>query len=250
MIMFLVTLVILVGLGCSWRHFDKIFLKGTRHNKPLTATAGGYERWLESAKANRNNATVRNNHASMLKNEIEMKGVFKDVVKGSNKNNLSSPSCQPSVNVNLHATKTFDDDLYDHFKFIISKLTAKIKFDTSLTPAELVRFEVAVKVILAEAGVPISDERLAEFKQNKSSKTIDKIPETVGTPSDPFAALHGKKSTWDIDGMEDMNTTQFYEALNKRNADIRALLKANQDMPGGGTHEYLESLNNGLRSEE
>lgn len=45
----------------------------------------------------------------------------------------------------------FNDEMYDHMKFVISKLTDKIKSGISLTPQELERFSQSVDAILADA---------------------------------------------------------------------------------------------------
>jgi hypothetical protein len=47
----------------------------------------------------------------------------------------------------------FNDAQYDDLKYIIEKLTRKIKSDVSLTPEELIKFENAVEAVIADAGV-------------------------------------------------------------------------------------------------
>lgn len=134
----------------------------------------------------------------------------------------------------------FDDEIYEHLKFVISKLTAKIKSDVSLTPDELVRFKQAVDSIVADAigEIPPSENAsIAASNVAEKSTTKDNVPD----PSSPFSLMHGKTSTWEVDNMENMTTEEFYDAINKRNAEIRARLKASR--PRVETDDYFEHLN-------
>ena len=134
----------------------------------------------------------------------------------------------------------FDDEIYEHLKFVISKLTAKIKSDVSLTPDELVRFKQAVDRIVADAvgeSPPSENASIAASNVAVKSTTKDNVPD----PSSPFSLMHGKTSTWEVDNMENMTTEEFYDAINKRNAEIRARLKASR--PRVETDDYFEHLN-------
>jgi hypothetical protein len=46
----------------------------------------------------------------------------------------------------------FNDHIYNQLKFVIAKLTGKIKSDITMTPDELVRFETAIEEIIADSS--------------------------------------------------------------------------------------------------
>jgi hypothetical protein len=45
----------------------------------------------------------------------------------------------------------FDDATYSHMKYVIEKLTGKLRSDISLSPEELIRFKKSVEEIIADA---------------------------------------------------------------------------------------------------
>lgn len=144
----------------------------------------------------------------------------------------------------------FSDDMYEHLKFVISKLTNKIKSDVSLTESELTRFEESVDAILADAtGESISSVRKQSTTIIESPSTVSSIPIPSPTSrevnekpdTDSFSAFYGLGNTWNVEGMEDMTKEEYYEALNKRNAKIRAARRAETGRPMQ-TDDYLKSL--------
>ena len=46
----------------------------------------------------------------------------------------------------------FDDATYSHMKYVIEKLTGKLRSDISLSPEELIRFKKSVEEIIADAN--------------------------------------------------------------------------------------------------
>ena len=55
-----------------------------------------------------------------------------------------------------------------------------------------------------------------------------------------FAPFYGTGGTWNIEGMENMTTEEYYAAINKRNADIKA---ARKGLSGPNEADnYLSSL--------
>jgi len=155
-------------------------------------------------------------------------------------------STSASTTTKDRSNSPFNDEIYEHLKFVISKLTAKIKSDISLTPGELVRFKEAVDRIVADAVVgevppPSSsaeNDYIAAGNVAAKSTTRNDVPD----PSSPFSLMHGKSSTWEVDDMDSMTTEEFYDAINKRNAEIRARLKASR--PRIETEDYFAHLNN------
>ena len=45
----------------------------------------------------------------------------------------------------------FDDATYAHMKYVIEKITGKLRTDISLSPEELIRFNESVEEIIADA---------------------------------------------------------------------------------------------------
>ncbi|KAJ1438573.1 hypothetical protein B484DRAFT_444480 [Ochromonadaceae sp. CCMP2298] len=219
----------------------------------------------------------------------------------------------------------FDDELYEHLKFVIFKLTKKIKSEESMTAEELERFRHSISEILADAtgkamtiapisvatpvqssakapaakaqapaparaaavaapaparaavaapvparaapapgSTPAADTAPAAraFKSAPSAgvvpgsgpvpmvgKEVSSKPKTIAAaedgeeadPNDPFAMLHGMKSTWDVPDSDSMTTEQYYAAINKRNTIIRKKLN---DGIGGAqiVDDYMSSL--------
>lgn len=153
---------------------------------------------------------------------------------------------QPVLSISDSSDAPFSDDMYEHLKFVITKLTNKIKSDVSLTDIELVRFEESVDAILADAtGESISSVR--KPTTTESSSTISPLssptsPEVNEKPvTDSFSAFYGLGNTWNVPGMDDMTKEEYYEALNKRNAEIRAARRAETVRPMH-TDDYLKSL--------
>lgn len=144
----------------------------------------------------------------------------------------------------------FDDDMYEHLKFVIAKLTTKIKSDISLTPDELSRFKESIDCIISDAtGKDISTNNpsstiIDNILDNSKTANIVRINDDneVADPDSPYALLHGKTNTWEVDNMENMTTEEFYDAINKRNSEIRAKLKATKASKEEA-NEYIDMLN-------
>lgn len=151
----------------------------------------------------------------------------------------------------------FSDEMYEHLKFVITKLTHKIKSDTSLTPEELDRFEDSVIAILLDAtGVSAvsaditdqfgdtenDDSSYSEISDHGASahdvadhaqgiETANYLSEAQDQSQysgRAFDSFKGLGSTWRVPGMDSMTTEEYYDALNKRNSQIRAARKATE----------------------
>jgi len=168
----------------------------------------------------------------------------------------------------------FTDELYEDLKFVVGKLTAKIKSDTSMTSEDLEKFRLSVNNILSDAldedveipAIPVETASLTA-ENGDSTKAqqatepkppqpaapkateVDNEPDAgagpVTTAEEAFSGLRGKTSTWEVDGMENMTTEEFYAALNKRNADVRKRLRDSGIVSGGAQQvdDYLAGLN-------
>lgn len=53
----------------------------------------------------------------------------------------------------------------------------------------------------------------------------------------------GIGSTWNVDGMEQMSTEEYYKAINQRNHEIKALRKKSATYEREPVNGYLNSLN-------
>lgn len=164
----------------------------------------------------------------------------------------------------------FSDDLYEHLKYVITKLSGKIKLDISLTPAELDQFEQSIETIIADAKrvsgpsttpspslapnsvsktAPNAASRLSSGQSSLSnSNSISNKPNSVNTvkeklkeENNPFANFAGLGSSWRIEGMENMTKEEYYEALNKRNAEIREARRREMSRPYN-TDSYMSEL--------
>jgi hypothetical protein len=151
----------------------------------------------------------------------------------------------------------FDDEHYAHLKFVIEKLTAKIKNDISLTPDEMIKFKKSVYAIIKDAGVSLSlplsvpqnpsnvapnGIKTKPVNFNSAKRPVEALP---SVEKDAFSSLRGLKSTWEVKDAEKMSTEEYYNEVNRRNAEIRAKRKAIGE--DGSTETYIRDLNNANR---
>eukprot|EP00981_Chlorochromonas_danica_P015842 scaffold14709_cov268-Ochromonas_danica.AAC.5 len=165
----------------------------------------------------------------------------------------SPPSIASSPRVNNGLP--FDDHIYDQLRFVISKLTAKIKSDVSLSKEDLLRFEEAVEEIVADArqnsadSIDLSMKTVtpsleAEFVDREDDEPT-RFPKSSSLEDNVFSSLKG--GSWKLQGMENMSTKEYYAALNKRNAEIREL-RRQQGLSGpGDSDDYIRSLSQRTR---
>jgi hypothetical protein len=121
----------------------------------------------------------------------------------------------------------FDDEIYEHLKFVISKLTAKIKHDQSLSHVELEKFRDSIVKIMADANISckyvfsssffsffffflmpsfIPPVKVADLTEKQRTQVL----QNDGV-NPAFSSFVGQQSTWRIDGMEDMTTEEYYK---------------------------------------
>lgn len=143
----------------------------------------------------------------------------------------------------------FDSNRWvSHLEFLIAKLTAKLNDGSSLSKIQSEQFQASMEITLGLL-VELTNRNMNKSTDPVNVRNIDSVvlahlngTEKMEEPV--FSSLHDKKSTWEIDGMESMSTEEYYAALNKRNADIRARLRKNAK--GGGAQQvdsYINSLN-------
>lgn len=160
----------------------------------------------------------------------------------------------------------FSDDMYDHLKFVISKMTEKIKRDVSLSPQELDRFEHSVEMIIKDAvgdavvpaapayvpapvsvSVPFPVSAPAAIQGSPtlpSTTTIDEVADE-SNDTDEFAEFRGLGSSMVIPNNEHMTKDEYYAALQKRNSDIREKRRKKKTLETmEPSNDYMNFLNN------
>jgi hypothetical protein len=171
----------------------------------------------------------------------------------------------------------FSDEMYEEIKFCIGQLTKRIKSKESLSPADISSLERSVHAIIADAreggGLPPAPTAAI------STPTPASSPEIVGIPQEPssrfkapatrspladghlararanaekegntFSELAGD-SSWVVPGMEEMNTEEYYKAVNARIQLVKEKRKNVGEAIGGqSVDNYFDKLNAANRS--
>jgi len=150
----------------------------------------------------------------------------------------------------------FSDKLYDDLKFVISKISARMKSESAMSKDELDRFKKSVDSIIKDSkkgsnSVPSSNlPRMTNFDDEEEAPEVDyDLSEGIaesGTSrgaGTPFGAFHGSVSTWDIPNSDNMNTQEFYAAVNKRIANVKQTLRTTIGTDYNPANNYEETLN-------
>jgi hypothetical protein len=190
------------------------------------------------------------------------------ITPSTSRQSADSTSTKRSPNV---SGLPFDDELYSHLKYVIEKLTGRMKSSTILTPDEFRMFEESVKIIIQDArgggDVAVSSAptvaasatatataRAAAVPLAPPTPTPARAPATAvskpqPTPKTEKSSVYAAGS-WDIEGMETMTSDEYYSALNKRIAESKAKRKAAGETIGGRSSDlYQESLNRPRKQE-
>lgn len=61
-------------------------------------------------------------------------------------------------------------------------------------------------------------------------------------PNSPFSDLHGLSNTWQMPGMDNMSTEEYYAAINKRIVDMKSKRKFTEGSSNTMVNDYFESL--------
>ena len=70
----------------------------------------------------------------------------------------------------------FNDEMYDHLKFVIEKLAQRMKADKSLTSAEMKKFEASVEAILKDAGLPPLPSSSSSSSSSAPKPVVSSLP--------------------------------------------------------------------------
>jgi hypothetical protein len=161
----------------------------------------------------------------------------------------------------------FTDEMYDHLKYVIGALTARMKSEKPLTESELKRFKGSIDAIILDSKEDSyqndtydnSDDSNSFYNENEddsinyeqeetsntntNTNTLKASASTTETIGDnPFSQFRG--STWNFDNMEDMSTEEYYDALNERLAAMkkRKLEVYERDELNNPSESYFENL--------
>lgn len=129
----------------------------------------------------------------------------------------------PATTRSAEKNPSFTDEMYDKMKFLIEKLTMKLKHDQVFGEEELHKYETYVHDILLDARGYNAEPSAAKVNHDIVVNSNIEILSIETDSSTPFDAIEGLGSTWNIPGMDDMSTKEYYEAINKRNAQIQAI---------------------------
>ena len=145
------------------------------------------------------NVVIPNPVSSNYQSASQSSNVAEEIVEQENANGLP-----------------FTDVMYDHFQYVIGKITNRVKTGTPLTKNELDRFEKSVTAIIHDSKKKINLPVVKSVQPPSNSISQNKSPSKNGE----FDELKGLSSTWEVEGMENMTTEEYYSALNKRNIAI------------------------------
>lgn len=138
-----------------------------------------------------------------------------------------------SSNINKRgAEPPFTDEMYENLKYVITKITARIKSDTCLSKDELTSFRESVDKIINDAKeyetklniMQVSSERLqttSHHDENHMTSSPSLRSPPANKDSSFFESFQGFPNTWYIANMSAMSTDEYYSALNKRNTAIQ-----------------------------
>jgi hypothetical protein len=159
----------------------------------------------------------------------------------------------------------FSDEVYEHLTFVISQLSGRIKSESALSPSDLDKFRASCDAIIVDMnrGAPTMKEDVVtppvtsansvkasarikskpevwipQPEQSKNRKSIDEAD-----PDSPFAPLHGMGNTWQLKGMEQMTTEEYYDGIYKRMAVMKDLRQKDEGYTRESSRDYLDSIN-------
>ena len=143
-------------------------------------------------------ASKAGSYQEMLRKAQENRGVppssLQQQQQQAEKAPLEAPI--PSLTGNRNGLP-FSDEVYDHLKFAIEKLSARIKSDTALTPQELDRLKLSVDRIILDANIPN-----VAFASSSSSSN-DEAKDAVSEPRARFPAAQFTDPDEEDGGMND-----------------------------------------------
>ena len=106
----------------------------------------------------------------------------------------------------------FSDELYEHMKFVVTKLTGRMKAGQPLSQEEFARFQSSVQSILSDLNsdevVALQDDAEDEefvslWQPDPIQRGYKELAEggATETGKDAFQTFRGSKSTWQVPGV-------------------------------------------------
>jgi hypothetical protein len=171
----------------------------------------------------------------------------------------------------------FSDEMYDHLKFVLEKLAARMKSDKPLSVADMKKMEISINAIISDFDedvsvspvlkqavtpaaapqqrqkIPLPVRKSPPPPRASGQNTPKVVPYELGTEpagflgppdeSSPFSLLHGHRSYWEIEDMEKMDTETFYQKINERQSAMKVLRKGRGERIGSqASEEYFKFL--------
>lgn len=228
------------------------------------AASGSYEEMLRKARERRGQPQQPNPSDPALKKEATADPPRKVAPQVQQALVSSSPPKKPNKD-----GLPFDDDMYKHLKFVIEKITARLRSENALSAEDVKKLETSINAILTDngfispAGMSYSDENsvagdvispTANSVQVPREMSIDAIS-TKSTSSantqkatdfvaESFDSLKGIGSTWNlVPNIDKLTTEEYYGELNKKLAEIRRRLDSEGLTGTGKGNDYLDNLN-------
>mmetsp|Transcript_21041 Transcript_21041/g.19172 ORF Transcript_21041/g.19172 Transcript_21041/m.19172 type:complete len:231 (+) Transcript_21041:151-843(+) len=191
----------------------------------------------------------------------------------------SVPQTAPQVTVTINKQEDnskkfnlpFADEIYDHLKYVTTKLSSRVKGNTPLSFEELNKFKESVNAIIEDSYqdirltsastqsipqtnvIPTQSTQSTQTTQSKATKAQTDIKDKAydqmtDEEKSTFANYFKGTSSWVIPGMDKMTTEEYYQAINKRIEDIKNIRKAEGTYDRQTSESYFESLNKKNRS--
>lgn len=73
--------------------------------------------------------------------------------------------------------------------------------------------------------------------------------EETPDPDSPYSAMHGLSNTWQIAGMDNMTTEEYYKAINKRIVDMKDKRRSTEGSSNTMVNDYFDSLSKPRKAE-
>lgn len=119
--------------------------------------------------------------------QIQQDSSMKQSISQPVKPQLTNQMISNNVNI-VDNGFPFSDEIYEHLKYIISKLTARVKQNLPLTPEELERFKIAVDAVIKDAREDTRITLRRSLQSNPpavvtSQPTVNTVVNTVASPT-------------------------------------------------------------------
>lgn len=126
-----------------------------------------------------------------------------------------------------------------------------MSIDTTAT--ELSRYEVfeSRELVSTTLDSAFGEKNVVHMQKGLIEKETDFViyeagdgprSEDIPDPNSPFSDLHGLSNTWQMPGMDDMTTDEYYAAINKRIVDMKNKRKITDRGSNTMVDDYFESL--------